>query len=74
MFGRSTRGLSTSNNQFSLSDGAMINVSVSTFADRNGRRYPSGIDPDESAATSAGAAVPPAAIDWLRRQPACLPH
>jgi carboxyl-terminal processing protease len=74
MFGQRTRGLSTSNNQFILSDGAMINLSVSVFADRNGRRYPSGIEPDEPAATSARAPIPAAASDWLRQQPACSPQ
>ncbi|HZT75855.1 MAG TPA: S41 family peptidase [Vicinamibacterales bacterium] len=71
-FGQPTRGLSTSNDQFLLSDGAIINLSVSVFADRNGHQYPSGIDPDERAVTSASAPIPSAATAWLRQQPACL--
>ena len=71
-FGQPTRGLSTSNDQFLLNDGAIINLSVSVFADRNGHQYPAGIDPDERAVASATAPIPSVATDWLRQQPACL--
>ena len=71
IFGKRTRGLSTSNDQFFLSDGAMINLTVATLADRNGHVYPNGIDPDETADAPPGSPVSSAALEWLQRQPAC---
>jgi carboxyl-terminal processing protease len=51
-FGQRSRGLSTSNNPFRLGDGALLNLSVAVFADRQGREYADGVEPDQ--ATSPG--------------------
>lgn len=76
-FGRSTAGLSTANRGFPLSDGAVIQLTVSTFADRTGRLYGEAIAPDELLGTDnvtrdpATDATLRAAMAWLRRQPPC---
>ncbi|MBI3420119.1 MAG: S41 family peptidase [Proteobacteria bacterium] len=46
-FGAATRGVSTSNSQYEMSDGARLVVTTSVFADRLGQAYPKGISPDE---------------------------
>jgi hypothetical protein len=46
-FGKRTYGLSTSNREFILSDGARLYVAVAVMADRNGILYESGLNPDE---------------------------
>lgn len=46
-FGTFTCGLSTANRGFLLSDGAVLNLTVSFMADRNRHAYGSGIFPDE---------------------------
>lgn len=71
LFGQPTRGLTTSNRQFVLSDRAMINLAVATFADRTGRAYPSGIQPHEITEVTADDQVPVAATVWLGQQSAC---
>jgi len=77
-FGRGTRGLSTANASFRLRDGAVIWISVSTFADRTGRVYGGPIDPDEAIdgpEPPDPAIVDPvtrAAIQWLASQQACV--
>lgn len=76
-FGRGTAGVSTANRGFRLSDGALIQLTVSTFADRTGRLYGDVIHPDVSVAdggvTGDPASDPPlrAAVEWLREQPPC---
>jgi C-terminal processing protease CtpA/Prc len=70
-FGERTRGQTTSNDQFPLRDGAMLNLSVSSFVDRAGRSYPGGIAPDEPVAGSTAGAVQDAAQSWLLGQAAC---
>lgn len=46
-FGAGTAGLSTSNASIRLSDGAMILLTTSVFADRTGETYGGVIEPDE---------------------------
>lgn len=46
-FGGATWGVSTANRSFTLSDGAMIFLTVSTMADRTGQLYGSKVVPDE---------------------------
>jgi hypothetical protein len=76
-FGRSTAGLSTANLAYRLSDGAVINLTVSTFADRTGRLYGQSIAPDEVIPVSNITRDPAtdqtlrAAVEWLREQPPC---
>lgn len=45
-FGEATAGLSTGNDQFKLSDGSMILLTTSVYADRTGRKYGGKIKPD----------------------------
>ena len=72
-FGRPSRGLSTSNEGISLSDGATLVLTTSVFADRTGRTYGGPIRPDvrvnadEEAAPSEDAVVD-AAGAWLNEQ------
>jgi hypothetical protein len=47
LFGATTRGLTTSNRVFPLSDGSLLNLSTAAFADRTGTSYPNGVTPDE---------------------------
>jgi carboxyl-terminal processing protease len=46
-FGESTRGLSTGNAGFKLSDGSMILLTTSIYADRQGNVFGNKINPDE---------------------------
>lgn len=76
-FGASTRGVSTGNRTFELSDGAMMALTVASSADRNGRIYGGAVDPDEPA--DIGSADQPlmrqpvvqAALAWLSEQSGC---
>ena len=69
-FGEHTRGATTSNAQFPLRDGAILNLSVSWFVDRANRPYRTGVTPDE---TIGGGTVMPqsAAENWLLAQTPC---
>lgn len=76
-FGEPTRGLSTANTAIELSDGAMVILTVSVYADRTGKLYGDKITPDES--TAGGSVVLPiktdptilAAVNWLSTSPLC---
>jgi len=76
-FGQRTRGLSTGVTTQTLSDGAMLAITASAFADRSGRRYGGDLVPDETvAAPSPGssAATDPvieSATRWLKTQTQC---
>lgn len=65
-FGKGTYGVSTANRLFVLSDGAGLNLTVSTFADRTGTLYGETIQPDEVITGPEDRAV-----EWLVDQPAC---
>jgi len=73
-FGNGTAGLSTANHGYELSDGAMILLTVSTFADRTGQTYGGVITPDEIVGhpDSGSDSVLQAAVNWLLNQPACI--
>ncbi len=73
-FGSGTAGVSTANYGYELSDGAMIFLTVSTFADCTGQTYGGVITPDELAGRlgSESDSVLQAAVDWLLNQPACI--
>lgn len=62
-FGAATCGLSTANRPFTLSDGANLNLTVSTMADRMKMKYGDTIAPDE--VITDPAAVVQRAIEWL---------
>ena len=69
-FGEHTRGATTSNAQFPLRDGAILNLSVSWFVDRANRPYRTGVTPDET--IGGGAAMPQSAAEnWLLAQTPC---
>lgn len=76
-FGAPTFGVSTANVGIRLSDGAVLNLTVSTMGDRTGRLYGAAVPPDEAVAgppapvPGAGDAVMDAAAAWLHAQPAC---
>jgi len=72
-FGEGTAGLSTANEGYDLSDGAMIILTVATFADRTDQMYGGVIEPDEfvDQRSSGSDPVQQAAINWLIRQPSC---
>ena len=63
-FGVATCGLSTANRGFPLADGALLNLTVSTMADRAKTSYGDVINPDEVIVDQAQADQ--RAIAWLR--------
>jgi carboxyl-terminal processing protease len=77
-FGEATSGLSTSNLDVPLVDGAVLVVTTDRAADRTGRVYDGPIQPDERVAidwTKIGSDDDPvirAAANWLRQQEQCL--
>jgi C-terminal processing protease CtpA/Prc len=62
-FGIGTCGLSTANRGFPLSDGALLNLTVSTMADRTKFKYGDRVMPDESITDAAQ--MEQRAIAWL---------
>lgn len=69
-FGQPTAGLSTTNQTVALSDGALMGVTVSTYADRTGKSYGGRIAPNEfipaaAASTFVEDTVVAAAVKWL---------
>jgi carboxyl-terminal processing protease len=73
-FGEHTAGYSTANEDDPLPDGAVLHLCVGTYADRTGRQYPDGIDPDlmlpapDSRPAEEQDAVLLAAENWLTTQ------
>jgi C-terminal processing protease CtpA/Prc len=71
-FGMSTAGLSTGNARFSLSDGSMLLLTTSVYADRHGYKFGKEIPPDEwveFSYESIGSENDPAiekAAEWIR--------
>jgi carboxyl-terminal processing protease len=76
-FGMPTAGLSTANRGFRMRDGAILNLTTATMADRTGRAYGGKLAPDEQIANPAVVArgeiddVVRAAMTWLAAQPSC---
>jgi len=68
-FGDPTRGLSTANQGFVLSDGAVLVLTVSVYEDRAGRRYGEQIAPDEIVPYTDDAVQ--RAREWLTRSSGC---
>lgn len=64
-FGEPTRGLSTANWGFPLSDGAVMNLTTAVFADREGTVYGSKLVPDENVPVEEAL---DRAVEWLREQ------
>ncbi|MCU0647972.1 MAG: S41 family peptidase [Gemmatimonadaceae bacterium] len=63
-FGSATCGLSTANLGFPLADGALLNLTVSTMADRNRVPFGEQVQPDERIVVADSAVS--RAIEWLR--------
>jgi C-terminal processing protease CtpA/Prc len=76
-FGLYTAGVPTGNAGFTLSDGALMALTVAVFADRTGQTYDDRIYPDEwvdevqKLTIIMEEIIPQPAIDWLMSQPAC---
>src|SRR5438094_6222254 len=77
-FGLPTAGVPTANQQYPLSDGAAINLTVAVDEDRNGNIFwPNPVPPDEFHSftaidpTNAADLAAAAAIKWLEQQDAC---
>jgi carboxyl-terminal processing protease len=64
-FGTSTRGLSTSNDEFALTGGGTLILTVSTMTDRTGRPYGGAVAPDETIADPVETVR--RALEWLRQ-------
>lgn len=76
-FGAPTRGLTTGNRTFALSDGAALVLTVAATSDRMGRIYDGSIapdrlilEPDGAAHRAPDSAVLAAAVAWLQQQAA----
>lgn len=73
-FGEHTAGFSTSNRTHELPDGAVLYLCDAIEADRSGKLYPDGLDPDEKVPapatrpTEENDAVLNAAEEWLAKQ------
>ena len=46
LVGSATSGITTNNSMFTLSDGAVVNLTTAIYADRTKKKYPSGITPE----------------------------
>ncbi len=74
-FGEHTAGVSTVNEMFALSDGAIMWLTIGTQADRSGRQYPDGLAPDEfveggdKVLAPAQDPVVQASLHWLNKAP-----
>jgi carboxyl-terminal processing protease len=64
-FGTPTYGLSTANDEFTLTGGGTLILTVSTMADRTGRTYGSAVAPDEMIVDPVETVR--RAIEWLRQ-------
>jgi len=64
-FGEPTFGLSTANDNFELSDGSTIWLTISTFVDTANREYGSRIFPDENTNQYQNKTAMDLAVDWM---------
>ncbi len=71
LFGATTRGLTTSNRVFPLSDGSLLNLTTAAFADRIGTPYQNGVTPDELWTGPPEVGKDSLPLNWLSAQPAC---
>ena len=72
LFGHPSAGFTTANEQLTLSDGAQLNLAVSSEADRTHRQHVGPLVPDEAVPAPATPTGPDAALQaasaWLRKQ------
>jgi C-terminal processing protease CtpA/Prc len=77
-FGSPTFGVPTANHGYTLSDGALLLLTVAADADRTGRVYTDQLVPDEPIPPGTGPfaydTVSVAAQAWLAAQPVCTSH
>jgi carboxyl-terminal processing protease len=71
LFGGTTRGLTTSNRVFPLSDGSLLNLTTAAFADREGTLYPNGVSPDELWNDVTELQKGSLPLNWLAAQASC---
>lgn len=71
LFGAMTRGLTTSNRVFPLSDGALLNLTTAAFADRMGTPYREGVTPDDVWDGPADIGKGSLPLSWLAAQQGC---
>jgi len=77
-FGLGTGGLSTANRAFILSDGALILLTVSTFADRDAMLYGGVMEPDsvvtgwDTSNPTVSDNVVQVAVDWITSEGDCV--
>ncbi|MDP2321096.1 MAG: S41 family peptidase [Acidobacteriota bacterium] len=71
LFGATTRGLTTSNRVFPLSDGSLLNLTTAAFADRTGAPYQNGVTPDELWNGPPEVGKDSLPLNWLAAQPGC---
>jgi len=64
LIGTPTGGLTTSNSIFTLSDGAVVSVAASVYADRTKKQYPAGIKPDVTVGPEEDAIK--RAVEWIK--------
>jgi hypothetical protein len=68
-FGRPTFGVSTANQGFRLSDGAILVLAVATMVDRSGKAYGGAVEPDEVIPVDENDdTVLKVAVTWLGKQ------
>ena len=76
-FGQPTAGVPTANQEYTLSDGAALWITVALDADRTGQTYDSSISPDQAVPSlprlqlRADDQVAQAALTWLHTQGSC---
>lgn len=76
-FGQPTAGVPTANRAYTLSDGAIMQITVALDADRTGQTYDSSISPDQAVSSlprlqpRADDQVAQAALTWLHTQGSC---
>lgn len=74
-FGEHTQGASTTNEVFKLSDGASMWLTIGVDADRTGKQYMNGLDPDETVKEPSQPVSPENdpvvvhAVSWLSSNP-----
>lgn len=65
LFGQKTAGMTTGNEEYVLSDGAMLAIATAYEADRKGRMYQDVIVPDEEIVDDGGDTILQSAMGWL---------
>lgn len=71
LFGATTRGLTTANRVFPLSDGSLLNLTTAAFVDRLVTPYQNGVTPDELWNGPPDVGKESLPLNWLGAQPAC---